>query len=502
MRWIVNILSNYLRFGVSLGVMLFMTPYIIHMVGLENYGLWAIVYSIVGLLGLTDLGFSTTAVKYVAEKEGECDIDGRNKLIGSLFLVYLCVGVSCFALTAITAELLELGGQTDSATELVWVLGTATSLGLFLSVFRAVLVAVGRQDLVSWVTIITILAQAVLTVLLLESGWNLVGLAWATAFGIVLQVLLVVPLVYYYVPFFRPRFSTAWQSDLRSMWSFAFYALIANISVLFVLKLDPLVIQAFMSLSMVAVYAIAAKIAEQLLLLNKQLSNALMPLISQSRGAGDTETIRRVFLDGTRYLLAIAFPLLGLVNIYASDIVILWVGEELQAAGPVLQTLTIAVLFSAFTLNAANVLGMTGRHRLVAFALLSSAIVNLVISIVLINFYGLQGVAWATLLAIFLCELMILVPVVCNFLSVAPAVLFYKCLLPGFLASTPSLIVASILPSPASLQELLVTCGLLGIASLVVFLLLGLRADEREYLKKIIKSKKVEFESCASPTAS
>jgi O-antigen/teichoic acid export membrane protein len=499
MKWIINILSNYLRFATSLCVMIFMTPYIITTVGLENYGLWAVVYAIVGLIGLTDLGFATTAVKYVAEKEGEGDVDGRNQLIGNLFVIYFCIGIACLILTGITATLFELDEQFSSTTTLIWILGVATSLGLFLSVFRAILIAIGRQDLVSIASILAILLQAALTVYLLESGWNVTGLAWATGFGILAQTLLVIPLVYLVVPVFKPRFSRGWQEQASGMWSFACYALIANISVLFVLKLDPLVIQMFMPLGMIAVYAVAAKIAEQLLLFNKQLSNALMPLVSQSKGAGDTETIRRVFIDGTRYLLAIAIPMLGLVVVFADDIILLWVGEELQAAGPILQTLSVAVLFSAFTFNAANVLGMTGRHKLVAVALLSSAFGNLIISVVLIGIIGLHGVAFGTLLGIFFCEFLILVPAVCKSLLVPFTTFISRCLLPGFLTSAPSLVIAVVLDSPTNLQELIVTSGLLGSLSLAVFLAFALRDDERKYLMALVKSIRKEASACTSP---
>jgi O-antigen/teichoic acid export membrane protein len=77
-RWLLNILSSYLRFVVSIGAVVFVTPLIIERIGLESYGIWALVLATVGLLGLMDFGLATSAVKFVAEKTGQSDNAGRN----------------------------------------------------------------------------------------------------------------------------------------------------------------------------------------------------------------------------------------------------------------------------------------------------------------------------------------------------------------------------------------------------------------------------------------
>ena len=64
MNWLMNIASNYIRFIASVLVMAIMTPIIIEAVGVEQYGLWAIVYAVIGLVSLADLGFATAAIKY------------------------------------------------------------------------------------------------------------------------------------------------------------------------------------------------------------------------------------------------------------------------------------------------------------------------------------------------------------------------------------------------------------------------------------------------------
>ncbi|MGB7552037.1 MAG: hypothetical protein WBM15_10825, partial [Chromatiaceae bacterium] len=61
MRWVLNIASNYLRVIVGIAVMFFLIPFTVGHLGLDLFGLWSLVFAVVGLFGLLDLGFATAA---------------------------------------------------------------------------------------------------------------------------------------------------------------------------------------------------------------------------------------------------------------------------------------------------------------------------------------------------------------------------------------------------------------------------------------------------------
>lgn len=79
-----------------------------------------------------------------------------------------------------------------------------------------------------------------------------------------------------------------------------------------------------------------------------------------------------------------------------------------------LRLLLLAMLFASVQLNAANVLGMTGKHRFVAFAMGGSALLNLILSIILVQFFGLIGIALGTLIATLVVEFALVVPRACR----------------------------------------------------------------------------------------
>ena len=490
MRWVLNIASNYLRFLVGMVVVFFLTPYIVSRIGVDAFGLWSLVFAVVGLFGLLDLGFATAAVKFVAELTSSRDHAGRNQVLGTLLMVYSGLGLACLLLVAASADTapawFDLAPEhRQDFTTVLWLLGTAVALGFPLSLFKAVMVGTGRMSLVNLVELGTTLGNAGLIVYLLESGYGLLGLAASTALTMLLATLLLVPFAYRLTPelSLSPRHFA--RGRVRELGGYSFYFFIANVSVLIILRIDPVVIKAFLPLSAVAVYAIAAKVSEYTYLLNKQFSNALMPLVSQSKGAGDSETIRRILVDGTRFLMAIAAPFIALLFFHAEEIIRLWMGADFAQSTPLLRILLVAVLFTSVQLNAANVLGMTGRHRFVALSMGGSALVNLGLSLLLIQYYGLTGVAVATLAAALLVETLVIVPTACRVNGVPTRRFVSGALLPLLPAMAVALACAYLLDrwsGATSFTAIIAQSALTALVFFAVFYRSGVKAEERRML--------------------
>jgi len=62
-----NALHNLLAMAVPVAVALVTTPYIVHRLGDERFGLYMLTLSVVGFGGLLYLGLSTAALKFVSE---------------------------------------------------------------------------------------------------------------------------------------------------------------------------------------------------------------------------------------------------------------------------------------------------------------------------------------------------------------------------------------------------------------------------------------------------
>jgi len=495
MRTGINIISSYARFMTGMIVVLMLTPFTLNMIGVEEFGLWSLCLAVSGLLALLDMGFSTATVKYVAECHGSNDHESRNEAISTLFAVYFTLGMLCLLIVYLGIpygiSIFDLDAlQAVKFSTVMLIAGTALAVALPLGIFRSALIGSGRYDIVNIFEIIGILLNATLVILLLTSDLGVTGLAIANASVLAGVPLMLIPLAYRYVPGLKLNIRQIRIKRLGELVPLSFYFMLANIAMLVILRSDSMVIKGFLSLSAVAAFAIAARIAEYAYLLNKQFSNALMPLVSHSNGSGDSQTVRLILLDGTRHLTAIAAMMAGLLYFHAESIILLWVGEQMIDAVLPFKILLVAVFFSTLQLNAANVLGMSGGHRGVAWTMLGSATLNILLSITLIPLLGLAGAAISTLIAAITMELGIILPRACRQQNVAISAVLRN-LLPAFASMVPMLVCAYLLHTyftADTLLQLAMQCSIAGVTYLAFYYVIGLRTHERSEITRLISS--------------
>ena len=63
---LLNVLTNYVAKIATLATGFVMTPFMLHRLGADQFGLWVLVASVVAYGGLLDFGLSSAVVKYVA----------------------------------------------------------------------------------------------------------------------------------------------------------------------------------------------------------------------------------------------------------------------------------------------------------------------------------------------------------------------------------------------------------------------------------------------------
>lgn len=484
MIWIKNIATNYLRFCITLTATALLTPFIIGHIGQENYGIWVIVYAAIGIVSLGDLGFATAAIKFLAEADTDSNQEERNSILGALCIVYVVLTILCSAMVA-----LGFIFSVTPAPDLFLVLGVASTLGIACCVHRAALIASGHQGVVNWIAIAGTILQALLTVHFLNNGAGILGVALSHCISLSLQSLACIPLAMRLTGF-SPTFRETRQHIIRIS-RFSMWALIANMSFLIILRIDPLIIGHLASLSEVALFAIAAKIAEQALLFNKQFSNALTPLISRFQAPQELNDRGELLIFSTKYLMAFASPLLVLLSIGADDLILLWVGPEFAGASTILTTLCIAVLFSTMQFNAANVNGMSGHPQFVATSLVATVAVKLGLMVFLVTHFGLIGGAVATLIATMTCESAMNLHKACRITRLSTIGLAKRSLFPGLVCSIPSGLLALSSKPYESFLSLFTINACYGGLSLLLFYLFFVHDDEKKAIKQLLRKKEV-----------
>lgn len=419
-----NAATNYLRFILSMVTMFLLTPYILRKVGAQDFGLWSLTFSVVGFFGLLDMGFGASAVKYVAEFRGKNDPEGRNRMVSTLLLSYLVLAVIATAGMA----LLSLGYQSlfhipalemGKAIGLLWIIGVrSVILALPLGLYQGILFGEQKIAHINMVQIATNLLYALLSWGCLARGGDILLLAWLNLAIMGLEHAWYFLLCRRYLPDLRISVKLANKALLREAVMFSSAQMVINLSALIRLRTDPIMVQMFLSLSAVALYAVALRVAESSLLLTKQAINVLAPLIAQLKGAGQTEQIRATFLKASRWTFAGATLVTMPICLFASEILKGWAGKEFGAAVPTLIILMLSMWLVIPQMVATNVLAMTGSHAWTARMGAVSAMVNIVVSLALVRPLGLAGVALGTLASTIIIDLGIVVTRTCTLYAI------------------------------------------------------------------------------------
>src|SRR5438105_15469380 len=93
-----NVGSSWFALGVNVLVGIFISPYILHRLGDDAFGLWVLIFSVTGYYGLFDLGIRSSIVRYVAKYSTVNDDEQLNKLINTAMFAYGAIGLICLAI--------------------------------------------------------------------------------------------------------------------------------------------------------------------------------------------------------------------------------------------------------------------------------------------------------------------------------------------------------------------------------------------------------------------
>src|SRR5258708_21842392 len=96
-----NVGSSWFALGVNILVGLLLSPYILHHLGDDAFGLWVLIFSITGYYGLFDLGIRSSIVRYVAKYSASGERDKLDRLISTALFTYSGIGAIAVLITLI-----------------------------------------------------------------------------------------------------------------------------------------------------------------------------------------------------------------------------------------------------------------------------------------------------------------------------------------------------------------------------------------------------------------
>ena len=414
-----NVMMGYAGAGLVIVSGLVVTPLLVRRLGSEQFGLWALLSSVVAWLGLIDLGISTTIVKRVAEYMAGDDHKRLDELVRTgqfLFcaaaLLAMIVGTM---LAVLIGSLFHVSPRLLQTARLALFIMTINQAAQFVGIVQtAVVIGMGRLDILDqvglWAGIVVTAGELAAAF----AGAGVAGLAVVTLAGTLLSLSTVYLILHRQLA--GVRFSPRLGSWPVTRELIKFGSQNAGVALAGALSYgaDTLIVGALFPVAAVGQYAIAFRIAGFPRTLAAKPIDVLMPVYSHSHALGEHDRMQRLFLQSITFSLMMIIPVLLSVIVFGREIIRLWVGPGHDASYGI-----AVVLLLAFTLQLPGhacftILTGTEKMKYLVKFCIGVAVGNVALSVALAILLGPIGVALATLAAVAACDTVLLPYWVCR----------------------------------------------------------------------------------------
>lgn len=484
-----NTVANYMGRFVSFLVALFLTPFVINSLGDTGYGIWALLASVTGYLALLDFGLANGLAKYTAGYAARRDQETVSQMASTLFFVFAGVGLVAFAaiiwLSFHFVEFFDVpGGDAQAAQVALVVLGLNFALGLPLSVYNALMVGYQRYDLLNVAISLGWLLNAVLTVLALVLGWDLVGLAAAACLVTLIKAIALRSSLRRWVNPVQIRPSLVKGPLLHMLISYSAFMFVMLACRQIEESTGPVIVGRMVGLDEVTTYSVGVKLSTLLRQFAFPVTVALFPAFSELDALSDQRGLRTLLMQGLRVSALVGLPVAGMAIVLVRPLISLWVGPQHLGAAGIGVIMLLKVLVDQQLLAASSLLQGIGRLKLYMVLHIVAVAVSLGIGMLLAPRWGAIAVAVGSLLAWGL-VLVMTIPQAAHLAGLGLGLLVRKALLRPLLATVITCVVLfglSSWHSPATLLQLALHLLLAGLLYLLLVWWLCLDGGEKRTL--------------------
>ena len=408
-----NVIYGFAAQSILLLLKLATTPYIVHGLGVEVYGILSICLVINGFASMLDFRIGQAIIKFISEHYAKNDQPEIERIIKTSLLFYLIVGLAGGILIIAAAPLfiLVVFKIPDYLQELSYFAFYMTALIFFIKIrtnlFQSITMALQRFDIFNKIYTGLMCAEVSGSVLLLYKGYHLkailvwhaiIALIQFIAFNKVTKGLLL-----------HIRFNFGFNIKIfKKLFSFGSKVLIQDTSGRIIAVTDKILIGSFLSIGYLPFYIIPYNIALNLQLVIMNFVQIIFPEASGLYGQRHKQALEKLYFKAGKYLFIILFPITSLLVIFAKPLLYYWIGPDFaQNSAFVLQVLSLSIFILCSGSLSRTILIAIDKLNIVTKASILCALCNLLLCFSLIPIFKLKGAALAfgiahTLLSIWL----------------------------------------------------------------------------------------------------
>jgi len=248
----------------------------------------------------------------------------------------------------------------------------------------------------------------------LRHGYGIVALAVITSIldiGGYIARYLIVRHIYKYIVLSKRYVSRA---IIKSLFSYSIYVFITKIANQLRYNVDNLVIITFIGVSQVTMYSIGSRLIIFFIDFIISTIGIILPVFSQYEAVNRNDLLIEKFLLMTKISGYLSILVGGLLIIFGKTFIEIWVGKEYLFSYNILIVLLASVILNLMQTPSVQLLYGTSKHKFLTILNIGEGIANLILSVVLVKYFGIMGVALGTAVPMIIMSLFILPVYTCR----------------------------------------------------------------------------------------
>jgi O-antigen/teichoic acid export membrane protein len=394
-----NAVYNAVGFIFPVAVNLITTPYIVHKLNTDIYGIYVLAISLMGMLSFLDLGFGQGIIKFVSHYEAKNDFKKINEVVNTSLLINIAMGLLGGLIIFLLSDFLSKKvfklkpEQIELAINSFKIVSVGFVLNLISSTFSNIPKALLRYDISVKVQNIVWFLSVISSVIVLYLGYGLVEML---IFYVIFQSLGLISYFWFSKKLIHNlKLSLKFNKDVfKEIFGFSIFTAINSITGNIVFRLDKMIIAYFLGPSAVTYYQIPFTISQMANGFTSSILQHLFPAVSFLNSAGEKDKLKQVYIKSTKIVIAFSLIIFSGLVLFGKPFLKIWIGEEIsEIAYPLLVIISLVYFFISIS-NVGfyyyNGLGFSKINMISSFV---GAIAYVVSAIILIPAFNIKGAA-------------------------------------------------------------------------------------------------------------
>lgn len=398
---------GYINMIANLLVSFLYTPILLKHLGQSEYGLYALVASIIGYLSVLDMGFGNAMIRFVSRSKVNPTKSNENKINGLFLFMYSIIGVVSliigFILVANVGNIFKAltPDELAKARIIMIILVVTVSISFPLSIFDSYVVSCEKFKYARILSLVRTLIIPLTMLPLLFLGHKAITMVIVTsAYNIIFHIVSVI----YCFKKLKMKINFSFKNIdkilLKEILVYSFFIFLNLVVDNIYNNTDQVILGSVAGTVAVSIYAVGTKISQINTNFSTTISGLFFPRITKTLEEKDGDKkVSDIFLKVSRIQLYIMVLIMFGFIIFGKQFILLWVGNDYIDAYYIILLLMVPAIIPLTQNIGISILQAKNKHKFRSVVYIIIAILNILISIPLAKKYGGVGAAIGTAFA-------------------------------------------------------------------------------------------------------